>query len=167
MLLLNCKKQGTLLPPSLLPPMLTSWALALPPSSAQAKRCAFTTHQPCLPRRESKNGGRHASDTDHADDDDAAAELPGVRRGRRPAARRLRRVVDRRLLRRAGRGARAHRAFLRLRPGVRRAGRAARRVIRLHQAGALAAPPRAAEAAASGCGGQAAAGHGGTAAAAA
>ncbi|PUZ61254.1 hypothetical protein GQ55_4G260900 [Panicum hallii var. hallii] len=25
--------------------MLTSWALALPPSSAQAKRCAFTTHQ--------------------------------------------------------------------------------------------------------------------------
>ena len=112
----------------------------------------FTTHQLSSVRyatllRPSNNGGHHASDTDHVDNGDdhdgAAAQLPGVRRGRRScsgaAARRLIGVrVRRRLLRGAGRGARTHRALLFLRPGVRRAGPGARRVLRLHQAGALA-----------------------------
>lgn len=147
--------------------MLTSWALAFPPSSAQAKRCAFTNHQ--LRPGASKNGGRHASSTNHADADDAYADaqLPGVRRGRRHAARRLGRIVDRSLIRGAGRGARAHRALLRLRPGVCRTGRGARRVLRLHEAGALAAEARAAATAGDGCGGQAADSRGGTATAAA
>lgn len=120
------------------------------PSSKSQLRHTFTitTHTNSLfcTLRPSNNGGRHASDTDHADDggddDGAAAQLPGVRRGSSgsgPTARCLVGVrLRRRLLRGAGRGAGTHRALLCLRPGVRRAGRGARRVLRLHQAGALA-----------------------------
>lgn len=134
--------------------MLTSWAVPFPPSAAQAKRRAFTTQQPCAHcLGATKNGGRHASDTDHADDGDDDAELPGIRRGRCPATRSRRGIVDRSLLRGAGRGARAHRALMRLWPGLRRAGRGARRVLRLHQDGALAAAARGTETGGAGCGG--------------
>jgi hypothetical protein len=117
-----------------------------PPSPAQTQSAAHIHHPPTVfcTLRPSNHGGRHASDTNHADDGDddgAAAQLPGVRRGRScssAAARRLWVRLGRRLLRGAGRGAGAHRALLCVWPGVRRAGRGTRRVLRLHQASALA-----------------------------